>query len=1043
MRPAGLLLSVVVPACGVIVCASACTREQPAQSTYFERTIAPILEGSCSRSSTGAACHVANAKGNAFGNLDTTTYAMLSRRRDLLLDHGPYGQPAFLLKNVEPYPVEISTSDDQRVTVTVDVRHGGGSILDPSGSAYRTLRRWIQSGATENNAGLPPAVLERQPCTTIVPRHPGFDPAKPASADFATFVDRVAPVLRASCAAGNCHGTPSNDLLLTCGDTPDGARWNHFAASEYLAKDPEKSELLRRPLSPAQGGAFHEGAVVFPSAGDAGYVALLDWARQRGPASTAPTDAGFAFFAAKVQPVLAKKGCMQVQCHSSAMFHDYRLRGGSGGSFSVSATRRNYELSLAQLSLESDDPGVSRLVRKNLYRPEVCSTSGCDRAAGIAHRGGALLEDFAGNAASPEACDKATPAFDYDKGDVDKIPAYCILYEWLRRERAARPLDPLSAIAFVRRPVAPGPDRAQDFDVYRPGADLLLVKATLAGGAVTLAGAATSVTASCGLDKTSADIRRPAVSWSGRKIAFAARASATEPLVIYEMNADGSGCGRQPDTLKKTGSENGLLVHSFDPAYAPDDRLLFASTRGNVATGPYDYEGPQRSPADLSKPNANLYVLEPDPAAVGARRVRQLTFLLDMEREPGFMSDGRVILTAEKRAPGFRQLALRRVNLDGGDYHPLYAQRPSIGYAQATDVVELSDRNFAAIFSDPALPHRGGALGVFNRSIGVDFQSRTPGDYLLDPSVIDPSAPASPEPGFFLRSLRFPDATASGRPREPTTGVYASPRALAGGKILVSFGAATDAATFGGDFDLWVLDPARGTKVKLLGDAGVAEIDAAPVFARANRGVYASSLDEPNGHTQIHEGKAEADITLLSGPVLASLLFQNTPTGRPVEELKEIAIYEALPPPVTQTSVDADPRFAVTDEHGKVYVRRRLLGRVPLAADGSARFQVPGGLPLVLQVPETKASREKKSPRTQRETISFAPGEYAHQSFRPAFFDGFCGGCHGAASGKAIDVGVTPDVLTQASSVLARSGVAVNLNVAPGRRGAVEGAPGR
>ena len=36
--------------------------------------------------------------------------------------------------------------------------------------------------------------------------------------------------------------------------------------------------------------------------------------------------------------MLVKKGCMMAQCHSAAMFHDYRLRGGSAGSFSL--TRR-------------------------------------------------------------------------------------------------------------------------------------------------------------------------------------------------------------------------------------------------------------------------------------------------------------------------------------------------------------------------------------------------------------------------------------------------------------------------------------------------------------------------------------------------------------------------------------------------------------------------------------------------------------------------------------------------------------------------------
>src|SRR5262249_19313755 len=150
---------------------------------------------------------------------------------------------------------------------------------------------------------------------------------------------------------------------------------------------------------------------------------------------------------------------------------------------------------------------------------------------------------------------------------------------------------------------------------------------------------------------------------------------------------------------------NGLLIHNFDPSYAPAEaassHIVFASTRGNLNAGVYDYQGPQRTPANTNKPNANLYMFEP---AGGSTRGRQPTYLLNMERQPSFMSDGRLVFTAEKRAPNFYQLALRRINLDGGDYHPLYAQRGSIGYPEATQVVELADKNFAAIFSTQQTP---------------------------------------------------------------------------------------------------------------------------------------------------------------------------------------------------------------------------------------------------------------------------------------------------------------------------------------------------
>ena len=91
--------------------------------------------------------------------------------------------------------------------------------------------------------------------------------------------------------------------------------------------------------------------------------------------------------------MLVKRGCMMLGCHSAAMFHDYRLRGGSGGHFGLPATRTNYELTLEQLALESPDPNASRLIRKNLTPPP--------DGRGILHRGGSL---FAA-AATPTACD--------------------------------------------------------------------------------------------------------------------------------------------------------------------------------------------------------------------------------------------------------------------------------------------------------------------------------------------------------------------------------------------------------------------------------------------------------------------------------------------------------------------------------------------------------------------------------------------------------------------------------------------------------------
>src|SRR5262249_49946561 len=189
-----------------------------------------------------------------------------------------------------------------------------------------------------------------------------------------------------------------------------------------------------------------------------------------------------------------------------------------------------------------------------------------------------------------------------------------------------------------------------------------------------------------------------------------------------------------------------------------------------------------RTPADPTKWNANLYILE------GSGQVRQLTFLLNQELLPSVMSDGRLIFTAEKRAPNFYQLAGRRMNLDGGDYHPLFAQRRTIGYDQMTEVVELANKNLAAVFSDRGAAHGAGALGIINRSIGPDQLSTNPQDFTEDQNAVGlPDDPLYVK--FYLHSLRMPDGAATGHVGAGNTGAYRSPAPLPNGNLLVSYAA--------------------------------------------------------------------------------------------------------------------------------------------------------------------------------------------------------------------------------------------------------------
>ncbi len=1029
---------------GGVLAVAACTTLQPQSTTYFDQTISPVLATSCARGPTGAGCHTADHKGNAFGNLDLSTYAGVSLRRDLLVDYGAYLQPTLLLKATPPAQVGVTAYDGQTVHVTLDIKHTGGPILDPTGSAYRTLRQWIEGGATEDNSGPPPAPSDDTPCRTDVPTATGFDPAAdPSTPDFATFRAGAAPVLATRCGSGNCHGFRGNPLHLTCGTSPEQLRWNYFASVGYLAATPEASELARRPLGSAVGGSFHEGGVVFASSKDSGYKTILDWASHHGPPVLAPNaaTAAFDFFAHRVQPALVRKGCMLMQCHSASSFNDLQLSGGAGGAFSLASTQRNYGLVRAQMAFESDDPNASRLVRKNLFRPDQMQGG-----VGIVHRGGALLEDFDGPPATASLCDTHQPPYDYDNDILDAIPAYCILREWLRRERAAATPTPLQAIVYVRRPLTQGPDRIQDFDVYSPGAELHIVHASTGpSGTITL-GADNVVNTGCGLDATTVDIRRPSVSWDGTRVAFAARSSASEPLVVYEMATDGSSCAPNAIISSHPATQNGLLVHDFDPAYSPPEadgsvHLVFASTRGNAPTPSLDYSGPQRTPADPTKTNSNLYSFEPDPSKGGtATRIRQVTFLLDMERAPAFMFDGHLVFTVEKREPGFYQLALRRQNLDGGDYHPLYSQRGSLGFRESSQVIQLADKNFAFIGADPGVPHHGGALCIFNRSIGVDFTSTSRSDYPVDPSVLDATSPTAPEPAFFLHSLRVPDPTATGRLSGTTSGLYASPSPLPDDRILVSFGEASTGAAFDGDYDVYVLDPATGARTPLFGQPGAAEVDAVAVYARTPRGVYRSAWNAPNAYG-IDPRTSAADVVDHDSLTVASLMFQNTPTGRKREPLTSFEVWEELPPEPSVTSMPPSGPNVASDGFGKVYVRRRKVGTVPILEDGSIHWRAPGGVPLLVHLPDTDESTAAGLPRWQREEIMLAPGELRHEAFPFPSFDSFCAGCHNSISGRPLDAALRPDVFTHASASAAMTTAPADLSGPASGRGAIVGAP--
>jgi hypothetical protein len=390
------------------------------------------------------------------------------------------------------------------------------------------------------------------------------------------------------------------------------------------------------------------------------------------------------------------------------------------------------------------------------------------------------------------------------------------------------------------------------------------------------------------------------------------------------------------------------------------------------------------------------------------------------------MQDGRLIFSTEKRSPGFYQIARRRLNLDGGDYHPLFGQRSSVGFNQFTDAVELSDKNFAAIFSQQGAARGAGTLAVINRSVGIDQRSRDVADFPENPGAID-----WPNEDFYQHSIRIVDPAATGQ-LDATRGAWLQPSPLPNGRLLAAYAAAaTDLRAIAGSFDLVVVDPVSGERRDLLTDADDLLWPVA-VHARAPRAVFRSRIDEPNGATRIYTDgnrRGISEVTYLDLPLLSGLLFQNTRSGRPLPDNGgRVEFWEQLPPEPGVTGFDNGGAFVTSDAFGQLYARRRLLGAVtPNEADGSARVRLPGGVPFNLALQIQLDGDAEPTLHHQREANQFYPGEWVRQSFPRELFNGVCGNCHGSVSGLENDIATNPDILTRASAVVARDQDATEL----------------
>jgi hypothetical protein len=970
------LSSPFVALVGVGLGVAACSGDAPPGRTFYDRNIQPILTQSCSKGA--GPCHAADASQFQFaaGNFDVTSFDNVQKRKDLLAPFGPYSVPPLLIKAVGPGNVQFAYGGNDKFR-NLEIQHVGGAGVQLSSDAYFTLSTWLEHGATESGLAPPtPAQTSTSPCSTAIPS--GFDPAPYlANANFTEFKTNVQPVL-AGCNFGNCHGAPQSDFYMTCGADDAQQAFNFSQAWSFVAMRTDETQFLRVPLAKAKGGGPHTGGDQFSSKDDPKYLALAAWADHVGPLTFGDNNPGKQFFADNVQPVLIARGCAFQACHSPAAGNDFKLRTGSNGFFSAIALERNYELLRDEfIAVEYPDARRGRAIAKTLIPSD----------GGIAHRGGPVLETQGKGPADPATC----PA----TYDPVTSTAFCTIQKWLDIERGAAgaAVSPMGVgatvpIVYVSRQAThvAGP---LEFDTYQPSSDLLVADATLgAGQTITGVGAPRSLLDTCpgASNRTVVDVRSPDVRFDGTTVTFAMRTAAGDPLGVYVVDIAGTGCTRltpaQPDV-------GGLKIHDFDPAWSPDGEwIVFASTRGGAA-------GPSRS-RKLFLPQSDIWRMKKDGSGS-----EQVTFLSNSEIAPQMMREGRITMTTEKVSQGFYQLSGRRINWDRTDYHPLLAQRavspyadlnditqtkPSIGYAQATDIRENSDGNFLIILSDAGAKGGAGTLATFNRSLGPFEFGRTDDGYVPSVHILDPAA--------------------TGRVGTPTQGAYRNPFGLPDGKIMASYAAYSgDLGTATSlDWDIVAVDQRTGARTTLIGGPG-AQVDAVFAFKAPPHQLYLNRRQLVFGGSVNPALGDHAVVHMPDAPMIFTLLTGNLRRGRPVEAFRgarRLAIYAEGHAPAATTSGNTP---------SGIFESRTLLGTADLAADGSVKIKVPGGAGVILELQDGSG----KPIVTMGEEHQLAPSEQITMGIREDLFDAVCAGCHGSLTSSELDVKVSPDALTGAS----------------------------
>ncbi len=419
----------------------------------------------------------------------------------------------------------------------------------------------------------------------------------------------------------------------------------------------------------------------------------------------------------------------------------------------------------------------------------------------------------------------------------------------------------------------------------------------------------------------------PPPGWLDRRSSFDLRRS-EEPIHLFEMNIDGSGL------RQLTFGE----WSDLDPTYCANGDIVFVSERCGYSLQCNEY--------DKDETSTNLYVMRPDGS-----NIRRMSVTKDGDYLPHALADGTIGYTRwEYQERGWAHIqSLWTIRPDGTGADALFKQHFNDPWAvEDCRSVPGSNRLVGVATGHHTLP--AGPVILINPRDGMNSPK---GIRIVTHGVLPPeggmSGSAVPEGGVL-----------------GTTGYYMHPWPLSETTFLVSYGA------FGHGYGLTTqeIDPTGyalylidvyGTKELIYRDPAISSFHPIPLRPRPRPPIL-------------------PDTTNPSIP-FATCSVQQAAKGAPgidPSRVKYIRIAEGIAWPYCNTyggqRYEPDVK-AVMINWNPV----RVLGDVPVEADGSAHFRVPVDTPVYFQLLDAN----RMELRRMRSFISFQPGEVRG-----------CVGCH-------------------------------------------------